>query len=211
MEDEHLQSRHVSKPLGQNLPSLSFRLGSGLFWNAAANIASQGGTFVTNLLAANILGINAFGQFSLIQFTFLSVIGVTQGAVATTTTRYIAELRSTDKARVGKVLGVCSVFALALGALGTLVVMLGADLLARSVGGDSTFTAGVFMGGGFILFSVVAGFQAGALSGLEAYRTLATNSMLAAVLQVVVCAGMAWLAGVNGALGGLVVATVFRC
>ena len=187
------------------------RLSSGLLWNGSANLASQGGMFITALIAANILGVSQFGEFSLVLLTLLAVVSVAVGAVSTTATRYVAELRATDKARAGRVLSLCYLSSLALGVGGCLVVLFARDWIVATVLDSPRLGSSLALGSAFVLWSVISTFQAGALSGLEGFKSLAIIQSICAFLQIVLCWLLATAMGLAGLIIGLVLVGVCRC
>ena len=88
--------------------SIRGRFVSGITWNVVSAAFIQGSVFLTNVAIANILGREVFGEFGMIQNTMLIVAGIAQMSMGVTATKYIAEFRSNDKARAGRILGLCS-------------------------------------------------------------------------------------------------------
>lgn len=190
--------------------SLRSRFGKAAMWNAIGAAFTQGATFFTNILVANLLGRELFGQYSIILSTLMTIAGVAQLATGLTATRYVAELRNNDKARAGRILGMCSIVALVAGAVGTATMGMSATWLAADVLSVPQAALGLQIAAAFVLFSVMNGYQSGALAGLEAYRTLARLGALTGIAQVAASVGLTWLWGLNGALLGLVLTSVLR-
>jgi O-antigen/teichoic acid export membrane protein len=67
------------------------------------------------------------------------------------------------------------------------------------------------LGAGFLLFSTINGYQTGALSGLEAYASLAKAGVVSGIAAIVAISLGAWWGGLNGALIGLSMSAIFRC
>jgi O-antigen/teichoic acid export membrane protein len=195
---------------GRQTVTITRQLGKGFVWNSAASVATQGATLLTNILAANLLGITTFGEFSYVQVTLLSAIGIAQGAVATTTTRYTAELRAKDKQLAGDALARCSALALGLAAATALLVGIIATWLSAGPGGDLSLGGGLAIGIGFVFFSVLTGLQSGALGGLQSYKTLALNAFVAAGVQIVLCLALVIAYGLYGLLAGLLLSSGVR-
>jgi O-antigen/teichoic acid export membrane protein len=85
------------------------RLGKGVAWSLAGTVATNGGTFALNVIVANLLGRQVFGEYAMLQSTWLMIAAVAQLATGYTATKHVAEFRSSDPARTGRVLGVCTV------------------------------------------------------------------------------------------------------
>jgi O-antigen/teichoic acid export membrane protein len=69
----------------------------------------------------------------------------------------------------------------------------------------------LIIGCGFLFCSAVNGYQMGALSGLEAYGSLAKAGTISGAVTIIVVSIGALLAGLNGALIGLSVSALIRC
>lgn len=189
---------------------LKQRLKYGLTWNVIGSLFSQGTLFVTNVVLANILGKTGFGEFGMIQTTIITVAGIAQLATGFTATKYVAEYRLTDKKKTGRILGICSVITIALGTLATLLMLAGAPWLADITLKAPNLSTGLMIGSGAVLFSVLTGYQVGALAGMERFGTIAKIGAIHGMFHLAVCAVSAWLWGVNGALAGFVISALMR-
>lgn len=190
--------------------SLRARFQAGIFWNAVAAVATQGSTFLANLVIANLLGRDGFGEFSIVYTTVLAAAGIAQVATGITATKYVAEFRDVEKDRAGRVLGLCSLVSLVGGIVATILVMSSAAWLAGHVLNAPHVVNELAVAAGFILFSAANGYQQGALAGFESYRLLARVSIGAGVVYVasVVLATYWW--GLAGAVAAIVASTAVR-
>jgi len=190
--------------------SLRARFQAGIFWNAIAAVAAQGTTFLANLVVANLLGRDGFGEFSIVYTTVLAAAGIAQVATGVTATKYVAEFRDLEKDRAGRVLGLCSLVSLAGGAGATLLIISSASWLAGRVLSAPHVVNELSVAAGFVLFSAANGYQQGALAGFEAYRNLARVSIAAGIVHVAsVVVGTYWW-DLTGAVTGVVVSAAVR-
>ncbi len=189
---------------------LRARFQAGVFWNAVAAVATQGSTFLANLVIANLLGRDGFGEFSIVYTTVLAAAGIAQVATGITATKYVAEFRDVEKDRTGRVLGLCSLVSLVGGIVATILVMSSASWLAGHVLNAPHVVNELAVAAGFILFSAANGYQQGALAGFESYRRLARVSIGAGVMHVasVVLATYWW--GLAGAVTAIVGSAAVR-
>jgi O-antigen/teichoic acid export membrane protein len=67
------------------------------------------------------------------------------------------------------------------------------------------------IGTGFLFFSAINGYQTGALSGLEAYGTLAKAGVASGIIAIAFISLGAWRGGLNGAVIGLSASALARC
>ena len=113
--------------------SIRARFARGISWNVVSSVFTQGSVFLTNVVIANILGRDVFGEFGMIQNTVLFFAGMGQMATGVTATKYIAEFRSSDPARAGRILGLCSSVTFIAASIATLIIVLTASWLASAM------------------------------------------------------------------------------
>jgi O-antigen/teichoic acid export membrane protein len=189
---------------------LRARFRHGITWNVVNAVFTQGSVFLSNIVVANLLGREIFGEYGMIQSTMLTLSGIAQVATGVTATKYVAEFRSTDKEKTGRILGLCSAVTFATGCVATLLLLAGAPWLASHTLRAPHLAQGITIAAGFVMFSVINGYQAGALAGLEGYRILARAGIIQGPLHLAVCGFGAWFWGLEGALGGLVASAAGR-
>jgi len=111
------------------IPGLRSRFVGGIRWNLLAAIAAQGGAYLVNILLARLLKREAFGEYAIIQNTLLTASMIAQVGTGLTATKYVAEFRSSDKVRVGRILGLCFVVS-AVTSIAIALLLVAAGLLA---------------------------------------------------------------------------------
>ncbi len=202
------ERNHAALDLSSSIWS---RLKINLFWNLLAAVFTQGSTFLTHILIARILGRTIYGEYAMIQSTLLSMSIMAQMATGFTATRYLAEFRSTDKARAGRITGLCFIVSGITACIAASALLGGAGWLASSILKAPHLSSGLVIGAGFLFFSVINGYQIGALAGLESYRFLAVAGILSGCLCVALCGLGSWTWGLNGALAGLAISSLIGC
>lgn len=190
--------------------SLRERFFTGVSWNVLGTVLAQGSVFATNILIANQLGPGLFGEFSLLQNTALTLSAIAQVATGATATRYVAQYRSTDPARAGRILGFCTLFTLLTGLIAGFLLLLLSDWLSAETMNAPQLSGGLKIMAVYLLFSAMSGYQTGALAGLEGYRRIARLGALHAIVHIAVVAIGVWLYGLPGALWALVASLVVR-
>ncbi len=184
-------------------PSLRHRLRAGIGWNLVGAVASQGVTFGVNLVVANVLGREVFGEFRLLQTTYVAGTLLAAFAMGTVTTKYVAESALTDPGRAGRILGACELFALAMGLLAAVALTLGAGPVAREVLQAPQLAGPLVMVAWAVMLGAFNSYLTGALAGLERFRALATANLLSGALYLALCGPMAAWAGLHGSVGAL--------
>lgn len=190
---------------------LRARFQRGISWNVGGAVITHGANFVTNVVIANILGREVFGQYSIVQSTLLAFGGIAQAAGGITATRYVAEFRSRDKEKVGRVLALCFATTVITGTIATLVVLALSPWLANTVLKSPFLARPLRLAAAVVVLTVVNAYQVGAIAGLESYRSFAFASAIQGPLQLAICALSAWLWGLEGAVLGLAATAFARC
>lgn len=199
---------NMKRPEFLNL--ISGRFGHGVFWNALGTLIAQGSTFFTAILLARMLGKEIFGELGMIHSTLLTLASIAQVSTGLTATKYIAEFRGIDKTRAGKVLGLCSVLTVATGIAATVLLLISAPWMAEHILKAPHLAVSLGISAAFVLFSVMNGYQIGALAGLECYRSISIYGALLGGLHLIICSVGALLGGLDGALLGIVVSAILR-
>ncbi|MEI7906946.1 MAG: oligosaccharide flippase family protein, partial [Bacteroidota bacterium] len=163
-----------------------------------------------NIMVARMLGVELFGQYAIIQSTLLTVAFVAQLATGSTAAKYVAELRSSDPIRAGRVVGLCALTTLATAAIGAVLLALYADWLARVAMHEASLGFALRLGAAFIIFNCLNFYQVGALAGLESYPTLAYTGIQGGLVAFSLSIIGTWLYGLNGAIASLAVAAMMR-
>jgi len=187
------------------------RLIKGTALNFIAVAFNQGSTFVINIIVARILLKQVYGEYAMVQSTLVMAAALSQLATGYTASKYIAEFRSSNPKRAGRIMGICALISAVMAGVGTILLMAMAPWLAGAMLKAPHLASALILGSGFLFFSSVNGYQTGALSGLEAYGGLAKAGVASAIVAVTAISLGAWWGGLNGTLIGLSVSALFRC
>lgn len=186
--------------------TLRVRLARGLAWNLVGATFNQGSTFAANLVLANLLAVQVFGEYAMVQSTVavLSLLG--QLATGYTATRYVSEYRGADTVRAGRLLGMLSIVSGCMGVLVSAGLALSASWLSSVVLDQPGLAGPMRIAAMALFFSVMNGFLMGALAGLEAYGALGRTCVIggSAYFGVAVVGG--WIAALEGAISGVALA-----
>jgi O-antigen/teichoic acid export membrane protein len=179
------------------------RLLTGISWNLAAAAFTQGSTFAINIVLANLLGRQIFGEYAIIRTTLMTLTAVAPLATGYTAARYAAVFRTTAPDRVGRILGFCTIVSTIAAAAAALSLIVGSSWVATEILRAPRLAIDLALVAGAVFFSVMSAYQTGALAGLESYRGLAVVGLIAGTVSLIVCSLAAWLVGLTGALVGL--------
>ena len=186
------------------------RFRRGMSWNLVAAASNQGSTFLVNVILANLLGRHSFGQYAMVLSTIQVGALVAGLAMGYTAMKYLAEFRTTDPDRAGRVLGFCDALSAGTAILAGLALFFGAPALASRALHAPELTPLLKIAAGACLCLTVNGFLIGGLSGLERYRTLGKAGVAAGLAYVGICVGFARARGLEGAVAGLFAAALVQ-
>lgn len=190
---------------------LQDRLIKGTTMNLIAVAFNQGSTLIVNIIVARILMKQIFGEYAMVQSTLLTVAALSQLATGYTASKYIAEYRSSDPERAGRIMGLCAIVSAVMAGVGTFLLIAAAPWLAGAMLKAPHLAIALMIGSGFLFFSAINGYQTGALSGLEAFSSLAKAGVASGIVAVVAISLGAWWGGLNGTLIGLSISALVRC
>jgi O-antigen/teichoic acid export membrane protein len=179
------------------------RFQTGITFNLIGAVFNQGSTLVVNVILANLLGRQTFGKYAMVQSTVLTLALIAQIGTGYTATKYVAEFRSTNRDRAGRVLAMLSIFSVIGAGLTAITLLFVAPWLADTVLKAPELGPTLAIGAGVLLFAALNGLLVGALAGLEGYRSLAIALAWSGVAYLFICTGLAVRGGLNGAVAGL--------
>jgi O-antigen/teichoic acid export membrane protein len=121
-----------------------------------------------------------------------------------TATKYVAEFRTKDPARAGRIIQMSGRLAWGSGTAMAVLLVILAPWLSRHTLSAPQLARPLAISSLVLLFSAIAGAQSGALAGFEAFKQITRISFLSGLSTFPVMVGGAWLLGLNGAVWGLV-------
>jgi O-antigen/teichoic acid export membrane protein len=198
---------HSAKNIDRKFSS---RLIKGTTFNFFAVGFNQGSTLIANIVVANFLTLQSFGEYAMVCGTLLTLAALSQVATGYTASKYIAEYRSVDPKRASRIMGLCAITALIMASLSVLILYNIAPWLAGEILKAPHLSFHLIIGLGFLFFSVLNGYQLGALSGFEAFHSLAQAGFLSGITSITAISIGSWLNGFDGAVIGLSISALFR-
>ncbi|OYV02439.1 MAG: hypothetical protein CFE45_00280 [Burkholderiales bacterium PBB5] len=186
------------------------RLARGTLWAMGSAVLVRGLGLLGSMLAARLLGAEAFGQVGVVQ-QVVAMMGTLAGlGVGTTASRFIAESRTSSTERTGRILGATAVWSWGAALLGCAVLAATAPWLAAGPLASSALTVPLLAALPLLLFSLVGQALVGGLAGFEAFRASAVANLVSGLLGVPLQILGAWWWGVPGFVLGLAAAEAVR-
>jgi O-antigen/teichoic acid export membrane protein len=190
--------------------AIGSRLARGVFWSMTGIVISRGLMLCATILVARILGKTVYGELGMIQST-IGMFGVFAGfGMGLTATKHVAEFRESDPERAGRIIGLSGLFAILTGGVMALGLLIFAPWLAEQTI-NAPHLAGVLRISALILFiSALNGAQTGALSGFEAFKTIARVNLFVGLISFPLLVSGAYFGGLNGAVWALAINLCFN-
>ncbi len=164
--------KKTPRELGANLLSLfQSRLARSVGWSVIGSGFAQGGSFISSLVLARILGKESFGQFALIQSTVTAVTCVASLGLGLTATKYISEYRASQPEKIGRLLGFSSMLVVLTGLFFSIALVACAPMLAVRAD-HAGLATGFRLSAIYVFFQTLTGYQLGILAGFEAFRSI---------------------------------------
>ncbi len=186
--------------------SLRARLALGAFWSFLGAVISRGFLLAGSIVCARFLGKVGFGALGMIQSS-VGMFGVFAGlGLGLTATKYVAEYRHTDRLKVGRILALSATVALASGLLMAVALIMCSGYLSKTVLRAPELARPLSIAAGLVFFGALNGAQTGALTGLEAFKTIAHVNIMAGSLSFPLIVVGVWRGGLTGAVWGLIAA-----
>jgi O-antigen/teichoic acid export membrane protein len=187
------------------------RLVRGTSWSAVNVAATRLINLGTGVLLARALGRVEYGKLGIVQSTVGMFAMFAALGTSVTATKYVAEHRVSDPARAGRMIGFAELVSMVSALVFVAAFVIASGWLAAETLNAPEMAPLLVAGSGLVLFGAVAGATSGALAGLEAFSHIALLDIVGAALQCGLALSGLRLAGVRGALVGMVAANAVQC
>lgn len=196
----------LGTPIVQRLAppgSLRARFAKGSAWSLLGQVASYVLGIASAALVGRALGVSGYGELGMIQST-VGMFGLLAGmGLGVTNTKFVAELRTIDPERAGRIVGLSLVVS---GLSGGLVCALAAGLaplLATRTLANPTLALPLQIASTLLISESLIGALSGALAGFEAFREIALATSLRVLLTFPLIVAGSYVLGLEGAALGL--------
>ncbi len=185
--------------------SVGKRIAKGTFWSLVGTALFRALSAVATVVVARILGKEAFGEYAMVRSTidlFAVFAGFRMGTMAA---KYVAEFRSSGPETAAAILKLSLSVALASCVLMAAICVALADRLATQSLGRPALSVAIRIGAVLFTIAMYEAVIEAALSGFEAFKSLAKLSLIKGLLTVALFAPAAYYWGVEGVLLAAVV------
>lgn len=166
----------------------------------AGTVVSQALATLASIISARLLGRTGFGEFGMVVGTVGTFGWLAGMGLGVTTTKHVAQYRTVDPERAGRMLALSSRVAVLSGALVVAVLLIIAPELAARTLNAPHLALALRIGGALLYLNALNGVQQGALSGLEAFRAIARTNLIRGLVNCPLMVVLVWLYRVEGAV-----------
>lgn len=189
---------------------VGLRLARGVFWSLAGAVISRCLMLIASIFVARLLGKTGFGELGMVQST-VGMLGVFAGfGLGLTATKHVAEFLKMDPDRAGRIISLSAIFAAVTGCIMSLGLFTFAPWLAERTINAPHLTGALRISALILFVSALNGAQTGALSGFEAFKTIAIVNLVVGLISFPILICGAWIGGLLGAVWALAINLCFN-
>lgn len=178
------------------------RMMSGAVWSFTGTALAKFIILIAGIFCAHILTKVQYGEFGMIRSTINMFIVFGYAGLGMTATKYISEYKSEHPEKISSIYLLTNGFAIVMGLLVTLLVLVTAPFLAAKTLNSPYLTNDIRFGALLLFFTIINGAQNGVLSGLENFKAIALNTLWGGIAESGFMLLGAYFYGVGGALFG---------
>ncbi len=187
------------------------RLFVGAAWSVMGSGLARFLALASMVVIARSLGVENFGQLVILQST-LAVFGVFAGlGLGVVATKFAAELKVRDPIRLGKILNLVQRTAIVGGVLISLVLVFSSNVIATQIIHIPHLSGLIPLASASVFFLTLDGYNNSALLGFEAVKQSVLGALVAALLSIPMTIALTLSYGLQGAVGGLLLASMLQC
>lgn len=179
------------------------RIARGAFWTLVGAAAARVLRLPISVILARLMGPSNFGELGIISGSIDLFVVFAGFGLGLTATKHVAEFRTRDRQRAGRILAVSVIVATVSGIAFAILLYFIAPWLAAHTLAAPDLKTPLRIGALALMFSAMNGAQAGALYGFEAFQVSAKLQALSSLLDIPFMLGGYYLGGLMGVLWGM--------
>jgi O-antigen/teichoic acid export membrane protein len=176
------------------------RFANGAIWGGVGAAGSRVITVAASFFLARILGQVGFGEYGMVNSTAAMIGSLAGMGLGLTVTKHVAEFRSTDPDKVGRILALSLTVTMASAVIYGVASVLLAPWLAEKTLAAPNLAPLLQISAITVALGVVNGVQTSSLAGIEAFRPICYINIGTGILQTVMVVAGAWAWGLKGAV-----------
>ncbi|WP_286754113.1 MULTISPECIES: oligosaccharide flippase family protein [Sphingobacterium] len=171
------------------------------FWILFGTIISKVLLLAASIIMVKFVNKNIYGEFGIVKST-INMFTVFAGmGLGLTTTKFIAQYKSSDTQKTARIIGLSNLFSITLCILmGALFIIFSKDLALQI--NAPHLKDSLKIGAIILVFSGLNGVQNGILGGFEKFKIISVNSIIASIFSTILQVVGAIFWGLNGIIVG---------
>lgn len=178
------------------------KLINGMAWNVIGTVLSKVLVVIASILTARILGADRNGEYSVINSTVLMFSTFAGLGLGITATRFVAEYKSKDKERCGRIIGLTNLFGFLSGFIMAITLIILAPWLAKEQLNAPHLDFGLRLASVLLVTNTINTIQVNTLSGFEDFKSIAKLSVIQGTISCPIFVVLTYLLKVNGLIFG---------
>jgi len=180
------------------------------FWSVAGNAAGHGLALIAGIIVARFLGKEIFGEYGMIKQTLVYIAAFSTFGLGYTATKFIAEAKNKGNQNIRQIVVGSTNITLVTSVLLALFLFVFSRQVAVFLEAEHlSLSLRIFAVS--IVFNALATVQIGILAGFKAFKQIAINNAIVGVVTFVLSVILTYFWGIEGALSGLLFASLTRC
>jgi O-antigen/teichoic acid export membrane protein len=181
------------------------KLINGMAWNVIGTIVSKAFVMIASIITARILGADQNGEYSVINSTILMFSTFAGLGLGTTTTRFVAEYKTRDREKCGRIIGMTNLFGFIAGLIMAIVLILSASWLSRGQLNAPHLDFGLKLASVLLVTNTINTIQINTISGFEEFKNIAKLSIIQGIISFPIFVIFTYYYKVNGLIFGHIV------
>jgi O-antigen/teichoic acid export membrane protein len=166
---------------------------------------------IAGVVLARMLGIADFGKLAVIQSTILMLTGFGQAGIGLSSTKYIANVRSTDPKRAGRIIGFALIFISIVALVMVLAIILFSTSIAPWILPGSDISNELLISCVWLALELINLVQLSLLAGLESFNRSAYMSLFQAFFLLPAIIVGTYFGGLPGTILAFSVISLIGC
>lgn len=198
----------IAQVKGRKDSEFAKKIFAGTLWLTIGTVVNRGGGLLTSIILVRIFTDWEFGEYGMIRSTMDNFLIFASMGIGLTTTKYVAELKNTDKAGVSSLLGASLSLVLIMSISLALIIIVFASYIVDNIFKNANLLYPLIVSAIVLILIAVNGTQVGTLLGLQSYRKKAFLDILQGLFVLTAVSIGAYVGSVLGALIGYLSAMV---
>ena len=180
-------------------------LKEGFIWGIGTSFLNFIFVILLNFILVQIMGLNKFGEFVIVQGTVLTIASVCQISIGYTISNLTAKYALLDPKKTEKIIGLFEIIIIIMGLLGFVLTISFGKFLANEWLQKPEIANYLIYASGAVFFQVIIGFQIGLLVGLKSFKNLSIALGIGSIFVFISTVVLAILGGIELASLGLTI------